>query len=467
MPASSGCLAFDPPSKAVLRASPHKVFAHYFAPFPVSIDNMQEASDYYTRGYLAPGGESGKWQFCGGYLRDRPVPQTPSTASTWFTDDYDLETRRAADMGLDGFTFDILGTSGQNWDRLGQLLTAAERTDPGFAIALMPDMYATFTGDAGAATTSFVDAISTITKAHPSSVFKLADGRVVVAPYGAEKRDAAWWTATLKALTDAGVPNAFVPLFSNVPWEAAAKAMKATVPMYGTASWGVRTPSGAPGLMGAAAAAHADGLTWMAPVAPQDMRPKDLVYREARNSLAFRLQWDAAIGGNADWVQLITWNDYSEHTEVSPSARAGFAFSDLSAYYVTWFKTGSAPRIVRDRLFYFHRVHATTAKPDLTKQTGGAFKLMDATPATDEIELVAFLKSPGKIGIHIGSVNKEIDAPAGLTALRAPLSEGRPSFSLSRNGQAVLSVESDFPISNDIVYEDLFYRAGESPRCGP
>jgi hypothetical protein len=466
-PVTSGCRAFDMPSVATLRQSKHKVFAHYFAPYPLSIDNAAPDKDYYARGYLAPDGEAGKWAFCGGLLRDRPLVMTPSTDANWADENYDTEVRRAIDMGIDGFTFDILGTTGTNWDRLGLLLKAAERVDPTFRVALMPDMYSTFTGDAAAATTQFVDSIASTVAAHPKSVYALDDGRIVVAPYGVEKRDAAWWLATLEALTDRGVPNAFVPLFSNVPWLKAATDMKPTVPLYGVASWGVRTPSGVPGIEGAAASAHALDLIWMAPVAPQDMRPKSLVYREARNSLAFRQEWDAAITGGADWVQLITWNDYSEHSEVSPSERGRYAFADLSAYYAVWFKTGRAPPIVRDRLLYFHRAQATTAKPDLGKQTGGVFALADATPASDEIEVVAMLKAPGTLRVRIGDQTRTMDAPAGLSSLRAPLGEGTPEFDLVRNGSPVLSVTSDWPITSSITYQDLYYRGGGSPRCGP
>ena len=34
-------------------------FAHYFTPYPVSLDTKDPANDYYTRAYLNPTGESG------------------------------------------------------------------------------------------------------------------------------------------------------------------------------------------------------------------------------------------------------------------------------------------------------------------------------------------------------------------------------------------------------------------------
>ena len=454
------CLPFDRPSDAVLAASKKKVFSHYFSPYPLSLDNLPEASDYYTVNYLHPAGEGGKFQASGGLLRDRPIPQAPVTGADWELQNFEKEIRTARAMGLDGFTFDMLATTGTQWTRLDTMLTAVERLKTDFRIVLMPDMYTTFT-DA----TQLVDAVVSLAKAHPTALFKLADGRVVLAPYGAEKHDNAWWSGALSSLTTAGVPVAFVPLFSNVPWAAAMKAMKTAVPMVGVAAWGARTPSSVPAYASAAATAHAEGLLWMAPVAPQDMRPKDLAYREAKNSLAFRMQWNDLIAGDADWAQLITWNDYSESTEVSPSLRTQFGFSDLASYYTAWFKTGSAPKIVRDRILYFHRAHSTTAKPDLTKQTGGPFVLKEATPASDDIEMLAFLTAPATLEIQVGTRTDRLDAPAGLTSFRVPLAMGKPTFRVVRAGTVVQQVTSTWTIDDAITYQDLLYRAGGLVDC--
>jgi hypothetical protein len=131
-------LPFDPPAPAVLRASPKKVFAHYFTPFPISLDNKDPTIDYYTTGYLAPDGEGGKHRRYGGYLRERPLPRSPRPGADWADRDMEEEVRRAAAIGLDGFTADILATSGVHWERLLRLLAAAARVDPGFTYIVMP-----------------------------------------------------------------------------------------------------------------------------------------------------------------------------------------------------------------------------------------------------------------------------------------------------------------------------------------
>jgi hypothetical protein len=49
---------------------PKKVFAHFFSPFPISIDNKAPDQDYYARNYLQPQGENGKFNKSGGYIRE-------------------------------------------------------------------------------------------------------------------------------------------------------------------------------------------------------------------------------------------------------------------------------------------------------------------------------------------------------------------------------------------------------------
>ena len=56
----------------------------------------------------------------------------------------------------------------------------------------------------------------------------------------------------------------------------------------------------------------------MQAVSAQDERPYASTYDEADNTANLRMTWTAAING-ADWVQIPTWNDYSEGTEISPS----------------------------------------------------------------------------------------------------------------------------------------------------
>ena len=75
--------------------------------------------------------------------------------------------------------------------------------------------------------------------------------------------------------------------------------------------------------MGLAAAAHSLGKIWMQPVAFQDVRPSQSIYDEAQNSQNLQNMWQIAIASNSEWVQLVTWNDYSEGTCSRPASAMG------------------------------------------------------------------------------------------------------------------------------------------------
>ena len=456
------CWPFDAPPLATLRAAPKKVFAHYFSPYPLSIDNKEADVDYYAKHYLRPEGEDSKFAYCGGFLKERPLPQPPRPEGVDFElVNFEQEVRRAAALGLDGFTYDILSTTGTHWERLLKLLDAASNVDPEFRIVLMPDMTSTYKGTDAEAQAAFLASIALVA-AHPA-VFHTEDGALLLAPFGADKRTPAWWATTFQALADQGTPAALWPVFVS-PWSAATMSFTAALPLYGTSSWGPATVPGATGYAKNAEQAHALGLRWMAPVRPQDSRPKDLIYSEAGNTQTLRLLWDAAIVGDAEWAQLITWNDYSEASEFSPSTAIQWAIFDLTAYYVTWFKTGAQPPIVRDAIYYSHRVHATDATPDLTLQASVYEPVNGGEPA-DEIELLAFLTAPATLEIEVAGAVHSLAAEAGIRSLRVPLAEGTPSFRVVRDGAVVTEVTSAAEISNDIVYQDMLYRSGGSLPC--
>ena len=444
-------LPFDLPSPGVLAASPHKVFAHYFPPFPISLDDRDGSRDYYATQYLSPDGEGGKYRDMGGYLRQRPLPRPPLGAD-WQVRDLENEVRRAAAIGLDGFACDILAASGPQWDRVLHLLEAARRAEPTFRVLLVPDL----AGALGREPERVVDVVARLAK-HPAT-FRLPDGRVVLAPFDAQRRPSSWWAAQVAALKERGIDVALVPILQGWRRHAADFAPISA----GLSSWGPRTPSAARALRDEPAAARTYAPLWMAPVAPQDFRPKGFEYWEAANSETYRAMWEAAIGGEADWVQVITWNDYSEGTEIAPSTGTQWAFYDLTAYYVAWFKTGRPPTVARDTLYYFHRSQPTTAVFDRDRQPQ-AFRSRGGEAPRDEVELVALLSSPGVLEIDTDRSYRRA-AGAGMTSLRAPLAPGRPRFRLERDGATVIALESAWPVVDRVVYQDLLYRGGSSSR---
>ena len=98
----------------------------------------------------------------------------------------------------------------------------------------------------------------------------------------------------------------------------------------------------------------------MQPFSVQDTRPYTAVHDEANNTENLRGLGIPPLDG-ADWVQIPTWNDYSENTQISPSPHIGWGPLDLMSYYLTRWKMGSWPNILRDTIYVSHGVQPVNA----------------------------------------------------------------------------------------------------------
>ncbi|MFJ5550272.1 glycoside hydrolase family 71 protein [Streptomyces sp. NPDC093225] len=448
----SGALPFDMPSPATLRKSKRLVFAHYFTPYPLSLDNARAEKDYYTRNYLKPQGEGGKHSRYGGLLRDRPLPVSPKPGD-WEYANLQQEVRTARAAGLDGFTVDLLSLSGKNWERTNMLMRAARSVDPHFKIMPMPDMTSI-----NPEPTTLADALAKLA-AQPAA-HRLGDGRLVVSPFKAEAKPVGWWKQVMDLLKSRhGVDTALVPLFLDY----GAHSGEFSSISYGFSEWGSRSYVGQESATRDVRRAHGLGKIWMQPVSVQDARPNQGVYDEAGNTATLRATWNHAIDDGADWVQLTTWNDYSEGSQFAPSLHNGHAYLDISAYYLTRFKTGSWPGIVRDTVYLTSRVQFARTAP-----TGGQKLLMaprrgTATPR-DTVEVLSFLTAPGSVRATVGGSGSTYKAPAGPHAELFPLRPGTSSAVARRSGKTVASVGLEYPVTHVVQVQDLQYYAATSGR---
>jgi len=437
--AQDACLPMAMPSADVLFNSPKKVFAHYFSMFPLSVDNKPSAQDYYNAQYLSKSGESGKWAQQGGFLRQRPLGVAVSSDPNWRLLNMESEVRMAIARGITGFTIDVLSVK-EATDAHGHLqllLQAAQAVDPRFKIVVMPDI-AQFKSDADSVTK-----IIASVAASPAA-YKLPDGRLVVTAFNAGGNPPEWWSSIFRQLSARGIKVAFVPTFLGWRGKAAAFADLS----YGFADWGTATPNGGRNMQGDPAAAHASGKIYMMPVDPQQYRPKGPVFWESGNSETFRSAWMSAITGGTDWVQIVTWSDFSESSQIEPYTDAtlardiGTGFYNLNGYYAAWFLTGREPVITHDVLYYFYRREPSNA-------AGPAQSLathVTNSSAEDNIELVAFLTAPGIVKIGTGTREFTHDAPAGISSFKVPSQPGVPTFSLARGGSTIFSFQGGVQI---------------------
>lgn len=440
-------LPFEMPSIDTLLASPKRVLAHYFYPFPLSIGDAPAPSDYYQTQFLSIGGESGKHAAYGGYLRARPLPVTPSPVASFVETNREAEVRMAMARGITGFTFDILSLT-DAYSPTGNfigLLTAAQVIDPRFWIVPMLDMSAL----TGLTQAQAVQLIGSANFAHPS-IARLPDGRILVSAFNATVQPAAWWQGVFDALNARDVDVAFIPILLGEPASNPLAAVS-----HGLGGWGTATPS----------AAASCPPCMMMPVLTQQFRPKDQVFWEASNTAAFRNGWGAAIAGGAQFAQIITWSDFSESGQVQPCTDATLAFNigtgfyDLTAYYAAWFATGTPPPITKDVLYWcYKRMSSSAAHPN---QPLGF--TVSGPPEESNIELLAFLTSPAVLMINGASLR----APAGVTSFKQPMVPGSPQFRLQRDGSDVFEftgpVQIYGPAGSPTGTLDLTYWSGSHP----
>ncbi len=444
------------------------VFAHYFTPYPVSLDNGNPTTDYYARNYLQPNGEGGAHAAYGGLLRDRPVPHAARTESNWLTLNIEDEIRQAKSIGIDGFSLDLMvtPTSTNTNVRLAQanVMTAADNVG-GFKIMMMPDVSGGLVSLTAAQLASLV-----ATYGSHSSAFRLSDGRLVVSPFKAEAHNAAWWGSFMSAMeTTYNMPVALVPLFVG---DINTYASSFAPISYGMSVWGSRTPAwndpnatGSTSAIGHATLVHSLGKIWMQPASVQDERPNQSIYDEALNTTNLRNTWQIARDSKAEWVQAVTWNDYSEGAHIAPSVERGWAYTDLTAYYAQWYRTGTAPAIVRDAVFLTHRDQPAAATPSFPETK--LMKWRGGSPARDLVESVSLLTAPATVTLTVAGVSTSCSAPAGVSVCTAPLRSGRAAVAVRRSGALVASVATRQTITSTPYVQDLQYVAAGSLREGP
>ena len=471
--ADSQCYAFVQPDLSVLRASKKKVFAWYFPPYPLSISNEADSQNWYER-WLSPDGGNGEYRSTGGFLRDRPLSMPQRAESNWRQLNFEVEIRQAIAMGLDGF---ILEMSYQQhhpddrWNRVLDMLNAAQAVDPEFKIMLAPG----FPKSASALPDELAATILAVAN-HPS-VFHLSDGRLPMATFYPERpasdggKPIQWWQLLFEQLRGQGVDVAWYPVFlSPSTMNALPDLDEWYRTMAGYSRWDGRWASQATSNVNEAVNAKNHAVQWMARAAFQDTRVRKPTYLELRhwessNSATLRAFFEQAIASDADWLNVLTWNDYSE-TETAPSRDRGYAVADLIAYYTTWFKTGAPPPIYRDALYYFHRKQRSDAPYDTTKQTAGPMKIAAGPAAENNVELLAFLVQPGDLVIRQGTDVRTQAANAGVTSFKVPLVPGTtPQFEIRRNGALVQSLTSSTPVAASVDYQDMTYYAGGSIEC--
>jgi len=461
----SAWLAFDQAPLETLRQSPHKVLAYYFI-YSSGYSEEDPGLSWYTRTVLNPSGNTKPDRAAAGTeLLYRPLPRPPMDDQLAKEEIHirgmEEEVRLASQQGMDGFLVDFWAkpnaTNGQAWFTKDSfaILDAAVRVGNGFKI--VPAVYSSsnkdgINGEADEGCDAIEFANSPIIKriCEHAATMRLADGRVVLSQWLAERHSVAWWKKVMEQMEKNGHPIAFLPQFNSY-----GKLEDFATISYGMAHWGPRTLREYDWL---ARVRRFEGMKCVFPIVEQDVRTRGCELFESSNSETLRHLWRLAIDGPADWAFIDTWSDFTEQA-MEPSTGIGFAPYDLNAYYTQWFKTGAQPKIVRDRLYYFYRKQHTDAE----QAKGAKWKFRDGGAAGNEIELLAFLTAPGTLTIEAAEQTYRMEAPAGITSFKAPLPKGVafvPRFTLARDGQTILSQPGHFAVLDKVEFPNLLYCSG-------
>jgi hypothetical protein len=195
----------------------------------------------------------------------------------------------------------------------------------------------------------------------------------------------------------------------------------------------------------------------MQPVAFQDVRPRDGIFQESDNGVTNRLAWQVADQQHAEWVQLVTWNDYAESTEMAPSVKHGWSILDVNAYDIMWFKSGRRPRVLRDAIFVSYRDQPVKARP-VYHETTLMRVLSGSVDPRDTIEAVTFATAPSDVSITAGTQHYSCRVPAGRGICTFPLAIGSISAQMDREGEPVAVARSNVDVTDSPQVQDLQYR---------
>jgi glucan endo-1,3-alpha-glucosidase len=189
-------------------------------------------------------------------------------------------------------------------------------------------------------------------------------------------------------------------------------------------------------------------------------------------------QWIAAIKSNADFVELVTWNDWAESTYVAPfgpptstdlwrgyyakEMLSHVAYLDASQYYIDWFKTGVQPHITKDEVFYFYRLNYSSrdAFSEKNGRRENVGRPRGANELVDKIFITTYLKAPAVLVVETGGGSQSFSLPAGVSDVRVPMQLGSPKFALWRDGEKIAEKEGEQEITNNDTSSVFNYFGG-------
>jgi len=199
---------------------------------------------------------------------------------------------------------------------------------------------------------------------------------------------------------------------------------------------------------------------FMAGAAPAYNSPN---LRDFRGMAGYCSIWEGIIRDQADLVEIVTWNDYNEDSNLMPyrwkSGDGNAALYknhynrdesclDVTAYYLNWFKNDVKPEITQDKLYFSYRTRSKNTNQvwdekdkrwvDVRFCSFPYDQLHD--DVIDAVNVSAFLTADAELTVTIGKTEKTFKLAKGISNCEFQLESGVPRFQLKRGGQELIDV---------------------------
>jgi len=330
-----------------------------------------------------------------------------------------------------------------------RIYEAAKQLDNGFKLMMSPDLACLRNLDAN------IPDMVTRFHNHPNQ-FRHG-GKVVLSGYAGTPQS---YAGPIKKLKDAGHDVCFVAYVGSgrhqMAWsmESVLRLFAGQPHMDGLlrftcddSPWGMmRTNS-----IGRRATQHL-GKIYMAGIAPYYASAN---IRDMQGMRGYGAMWEGIIRDDADWVEIITWNDYNEDSNLmpykwkrmwdKPAFNRDGSYLDVTSYYSAWFKSGVRPPIKQDKLFFAYRNRPRDLRRawdpkqekwvDVTLVKWPYDQLHD--DVRDYVYVTTFLKAPAELTVRMGGTERLFNMPEGVGHAEVPMAAGAPRFLLRRNGKAL------------------------------
>ncbi|KAJ7511133.1 glycoside hydrolase family 71 protein [Mycena galericulata] len=369
-------------------------------------------------------------------------------AYSYSQSDWTNDITTAKGIGIDGFALNIAMTD-YEVDRVATAFVAAENAN--FKLFFSFDMSYSWAAS---------DMVSLVATHASSSAMLTYDGGVLVSTYSGESYGDSFFAGVKSSLANEGIKITLAPAFTTYRDPSLANSLLSNFPSIdGFFNWWSWPDDVDSTLTTDTDIAYKNAIQsrsgpYIMSVSPWQF--KDIDANDAWVELGDTLwnyRWLQAIQDVVpDIVEIVTWNDYAESHyigDINPNVNLGTAAPNyvngfphaawriIAQYYISWYKTGTAPTVTDDVVVFWYRAH-----PKNVTCSGGWAPRMSTFPA-DAVFAMSLLGTPATISLDIGSTHAQFNAGVGaaIGSVNFPVEDAQiPFIQIIRNGETVKSM---------------------------